>query len=41
MVVLTPTMANLQREPKMCQELVYQHQGFKDLFLPFYQHARQ
>jgi len=41
MIVLTPTMADLQHEPKMCQELVYQHQGSKDSFIPFYQHETQ
>jgi hypothetical protein len=40
-VELTPTMADLQYEPKMCQELVYQHQGSEDLFLLFYQHVTQ
>jgi hypothetical protein len=28
-VELTPTMADLQYEPKMCQELVYQHQDLR------------
>jgi len=40
-VVLTPTMADLQYEPKMCQEFVYQHQGSEDSFLLFYQHVTQ